>query len=144
MHNDHPLRQTRLKVETGLDALEDVLQWFEEFTSPLLPQKFCGECKLAFIEGFTNAARHAHQGLPKTTPIDLELVVFAHCFEMRIWDWGGPFDLQPTFQALRQQGRNPLEDEGGRGLILMHQLTDEVSYLRQPDQRNCLLLRKQL
>ena len=148
MQHEKPLDQSRLQVETNLEAVtEVVLPWFEQFTSPLLPQQFSGECKLAFVEGFTNAVRHAHKGLPQTTPIELELKVFADCLEMRILDHGEPFDLQEKLQeklqALCNEDYDPVRDEGGRGLIFMHQLMDELSYVRLPDERNCLLLRKQ-
>jgi serine/threonine-protein kinase RsbW len=148
MHNERPLKQARLQVETDLNAVTNVvLPWFEEFTTPLLPQQLQSQCQLAFVEGFTNAVRHAHHDLPPTTPIDLELKLFAHCLEMRIWDKGQPFDLQAKLQekieALSHQDYDPIEKEGGRGLIFMHQLTDELSYDRLSDGRNCLLLRKQ-
>lgn len=144
MHNEKPLKQSRLQVETDLNEVTKVLQWFEDFTSSLLPQPFQSQCQLAFVEGFTNAVRHAHQHLPKATPIELELKVFADCLEMRIWDKGEPFDLQTKIQeALAQQDEcDPLSKEGGRGLIFMHQLTDELAYLRMSDDRNCLLMRK--
>ena len=142
MHNERPLKQSRLQLKTDLTAVAEVLQWFEEFTSPLLPQPLQSQCQLAFVEGFTNAIRHAHHGLPETTPIELELKVFAHWLEMRIWDQGPPFDFEAKLEALRHEDCDPLEKEGGRGLIFMQELTDEVSYLRQPDQRNCLLMRK--
>jgi serine/threonine-protein kinase RsbW len=144
MDNEKPLQQSRLKVKTDLQALTEVLQWFEQFTSPLLPKQFCWQCQLALVEGFTNAVRHAHRDLPQTTPIELELKVFAHCVEMRIWDQGQPFELEAQLnEALRWLPPDLLEQEGGRGLIFMHQLTDELSYSRLSDQRNCLLMRKQ-
>ena len=143
MNNERPLQEARLQVETDLNALTEVLQWFEEFTSPILPQQLQSQCQLAFVEGFTNAVRHAHHDLPQITPIELELKLFTHYLEMRIWDKGEPFDLHAKLQeALNHQNDDPLSKEGGRGLIFMHQLTDEFSYLREPDERNCLLLRK--
>jgi serine/threonine-protein kinase RsbW len=142
MQHEKPLKESRLQVETDLNAVPKVLQWFEEFNNLLLPEKFCGECKLALIEGFTNAVRHAHQDLPPTTPIELELQLFPQYLEMRIWDKGQPFDWEAMLEALRQEDTNPLEKEGGRGLIFMKQLTDELSYDRLPDNRNCLWMRK--
>ena len=140
---DHPLKQSHLQVETDLHAVTKVLQWFEEFTTPILPQPFQSQCQLAFVEGFTNAVRHAHEHLPATTPIELELKVFQDCLEMRIWDYGQPFDLQARLETLCQEDSgNPLDKEGGRGLMFMHQLTDELAYLRVEDNRNCLLMRK--
>ncbi len=142
MQNEKPLKEARLQVETDLNAVPEVLQWFEQFTSPLLPQQFCGECQLALVEGFTNAVRHAHRRLPPTTPIVLELNLFPQYLEMRVWDRGEPFDWQAKLEALCQEDIDPLEKEGGRGLMFMDQLTDELSYIRFTDDRNCLLMRK--
>jgi len=149
-HNEKPLQQSRLQVKTDLEAITEVWQWFEQFTSPLLPQLFWWECEVALTEGFTNVVRHAHQHLPQTTPIEIELKVFAQYLEMRIWDRGKPFDLQAKLQslcqeqsdALEQEQSDALEREGGRGLIFMHKFMDELDYLRGSDGRNCLLLRK--
>jgi len=149
-HKETPLQQSRLQVKTDLEAITEVWQWFEQFTSPLLPQVFWWECEVALTEGFTNVVRHAHQHLPQTTPIEIELKVFAQYLEMRIWDRGKPFDLQAKLQslcqeqsdALEQEQSDALEREGGRGLIFMHKLMDELDYLRGSDGRNCLLLRK--
>ena len=80
----NPLKKSHLQVETDLNAIPEVLQWFEEFNNPLLPQKFYGECQLALIEGFTNTVRHTYQGLPQATPIELELQLFSQYLEMRI------------------------------------------------------------
>jgi serine/threonine-protein kinase RsbW len=144
--DENPLKQTRLQVETDLHAVEKVIQWFETFTKPLLPQTFQSQCQLACVEGFTNAVRHAHQNLPPTTPIELELKVFPDSLEIRILDQGSPFDLQARLQqkleAVNTEEYDPLTEEGGRGLIFMHQLMDELAYLRLEDDRNCLLMRK--
>lgn len=142
MHNERPVQQSNLQVKTDLNAVTEVLQWFEEFTSSLLPQQVGSQCQLALVEGFTNAVRHAHHDLPPTTPIDLELKIFPDFLEMRIWDHGPPFDFQAKLQSLCQEESDPLEKEGGRGLIFMQQLTDELSYARLGDERNCLLMRK--
>ena len=141
-HKETPLQQSRLQVKTDLEAITEVWQWFEQFTSPLLPQVFWWECEVALTEGFTNVVRHAHQHLPQTTPIEIELKVFAQYLEMRIWDRGEPFDLQAKLQSLYKEKSDALEREGSRGLIFMHQLMDELDYLRGSDGRNCLLLRK--
>src|SRR5919199_2327179 len=116
MQNEKPLKESRLQVETDLNAVPEVLQWFEQFTSLLLPEQFCGECQLALVEGFTNAVRHAHRDLPRTTPIELELQLFTQYLEMRVWDKGQPFDWQAKLEALCREDTNPLEKEGGRGL----------------------------
>ncbi|MEG3936651.1 ATP-binding protein [Microcoleus sp. S36b_A3] len=59
-----------------------------------IPEAVLQQCKLATIEGFTNAVRHAHKNLPLETPINLEITVFSERLEVKIWDMGEPFDLQ--------------------------------------------------
>jgi len=141
---EQPLKRSRIQVGTDLNALAEVLQWFEQFNISLVPGEIWWQCQTALAEGFTNAVRHAHHNLPPETSIDIEVAILPHCLEMRIWDDGQPFDLESKLQALSQQVLDPLEKENGRGLIFMHQLTDEISYTRTEDQRNCLLMRRNL
>jgi serine/threonine-protein kinase RsbW len=49
-------------------------------------------------EAFTNAVRQAHKNLPRETPIELEITVFNERLEIKIWDWGEPFDFQPKLK----------------------------------------------
>jgi serine/threonine-protein kinase RsbW len=138
------LKQFRLQVQTDIEDLARVLQWFEQATKYLLPDKCRWQCQLALSEGFTNAVRYAHEGLVPTTPIDLEINVFASELEIRIWDWGKPFDLHAKLKLLRQENENPLDKEGDRGLFFMQELTDDLQYLRLLNRRNCLILRKKI
>lgn len=148
MQKEQPLVQSRLQVETDLNALTEVLQWFEQLTLPLLPYELWWQCQVALTEGFTNAVRHAHKDLPQNTPIEIQVKVFASYLEMRIWDYGERFDLEAKLQSklslLKQKDFDPLENEGGRGLIFMQQFTDELCYIRMSDGRNCLLMRRKI
>lgn len=142
-------KQSNLQIKTQLEALEDVLQWFEKIALQHLPEQLYWKCQLALIEGFTNAVRHAHQGLPPTTPIELEINLSANCLEIKVVDRGEPFDLDAEIKARLQekedkQNLDPMElAEGGRGLLWMYELMDELSYTRTADRRNCLFMRKQ-
>ncbi len=142
MRKERELQHFHLRVKTELEALKDVLQWFETVIFPSLPQKTGWQCEVALVEGFTNAVRHAHYDLPTTTPIDLEVKLFNNFLEMRIWDRGKPFDLKAKLKASPDLSSSPLEKEGGRGLQFMKRLTDEMQYLSLPNRRNCLLMRK--
>ncbi|MBD2481865.1 ATP-binding protein [Planktothrix sp. FACHB-1365] len=144
MSNEALLAQSNLQVKTSLTALEDVLKWFDRITSTFLPSDIFHKCQIALTEGFTNAVRHAHRTLPETTPIELEVKVFSPWIEMRIWDWGEPFNLEKALETMSEMHADPLEHEGGRGLIFMSKLTDELYYTRLDDQRNCLVMRKQI
>ncbi|MEL7037169.1 MAG: ATP-binding protein [Cyanobacteria bacterium J06592_8] len=136
--------RSHFQVQTDLNALNEILQWFEKQTSTLLSEDTLYQCKIALTEGFTNAVRHAHRTLSPTTPIDLELTVFSDYIEIRIWDLGQPFDLEHTLQFVRHLHTDPLAHEGSRGLLFMHELTDELFYIRTDDNRNCLLMRKRI
>ncbi|WP_309228892.1 ATP-binding protein [Microcoleus sp. FACHB-831] len=143
LFDDRPLQQSRLQVQTDLNALANVLQWFEQFNLPPVSQEMWYKCQLVLVEGFTNAVRHAHQDLPLTTPIDIEVTLFNDWLEMRIWDWGQPFDLATKLKSLPDPPHDP-GTPGGRGLIYMQQLNDELYYERISEQQNCLVMRKRI
>ena len=94
MKTNQEVKQYHLQVKTELEALKEVLQWFEGLVFPLVPQKMGWQCEVALVEAFTNAVRHAHRNLPENTPIDLEIELLPNFLEMRIWDRGQPFDLK--------------------------------------------------
>ena len=146
MQSDFLIRQASLQVTSDLKALETVLGWLEQFNYPDLTQATWWEYQVMVAEGFTNAARHAHRHLPTTTPITLEVQLYAQAIEIRIWDQGLPFDLPGKLADLLQQQPllDPLEQESGRGLLFLHRLTDELSYCPVKPRGNCLLLRKYL
>lgn len=135
--------QYHLQVQTDLTALTTVLEWFEEILLTIVPHHLWWEYQLILAEGFTNTVRHAHKHLPLTTPIDLELKVFTNSLEILIWDYGQPFNLEEKLQFILQHPSG-LSDEGGRGLSLMKKLSNELSYIRTPDDRNCLVMRKSI
>lgn len=141
MTTDQEVRQFHLQVQTELEALKEVLQWFESLVFPSIPQKMGWQCEVALVEAFTNAVRHAHQNLPKNTPIELEVELFPSFLEMRIWDRGQPFDLKAKLQTSEKEASS-LEKEGGRGLQFIKKLTDELQYFNLPNRRNCLVMRK--
>jgi serine/threonine-protein kinase RsbW len=66
----------------------------EQLAALPIPEAVLHQCILAVSEAFTNAVRHAHKNLPRETPIELEITVFNERLEIKIWDWGEPFDFQ--------------------------------------------------
>jgi serine/threonine-protein kinase RsbW len=134
-------KQARIKVNTDLSALATVLTWFgEQFDHSMMPYSAWLQCQLALAEGFTNAVRHAHRGKPVETPIEIEVTLSQHALEIRIWDYGSEFDLEHLISTLSPEADK--EAEGGRGLKLMRQMADILTYTRSVDQRNCLLIVK--
>ena len=138
------VKQSCLQVKTEIEALNLIFQWFERITKNLLPEQAYWQCQVALSEGFTNTVLHAHQDLPSITTIDLEVSLFPHWLEIRIWDWGQPFDLENQLKSPVPTDRDSLEKETGRGLQLMKHFTDNLQYLRMSDQRNCLIMRKKI
>jgi serine/threonine-protein kinase RsbW len=83
-----------LQLNTDIKAVAQVLSWLQQLDPLPIPETVLHQCKLAVVEGFTNAVRHAHKNLPRETPIELEITVFNDRLEIKIWDRGEPFDFQ--------------------------------------------------
>lgn len=136
------VQRDHLTVNSDLTVLTKVQNWFEQFCLCHASEESWSEnqiysLNLALAEGFTNAVRHAHQGLPPETAIEIEASAWGDRIELRIWDQGQPFnpDLLPEPEpgTLR---------EGGYGWFLLRRLADRVTYERTSDRRNCLLIVK--
>ena len=134
------LQSFQLQVHTQPNDLSQVLSWFETLRQPSIPPNVWLECQTALAEGFDNAFRHAHKGLPSETPINIEATIFSQSIELRIWDYGSDFDLEEHIQQLPDEVDEMAE--GGRGVSIMQRIADHLSYTRTPDNRNCLLLIK--
>ncbi len=144
--NNHPslLKPCRITVETEILALEKILVWFETIAKPYLPPKILWECKLALSEGFTNTVLYAHDNLPPTVPIIVDVNFYHTWVEILIWDQGPFFDLKAKLAQLKEQQIHPLELESDRGLFFMDKLTDELEYIRIDNEKNCLKMKKHL
>lgn len=144
---------SHIAVPSYLEELASVQQWFRSVISqlaqktPLVNDQF-DQLNLALAEGFTNAVRHAHAGLPRDTPIEIELVLQPQQIEICIFDQGGPFD--PTSLSEPKPGSL---SEGGYGWFLLRRLADQVTYKRTAlsrvtesgrKSRNCLRIVKTL
>ncbi|MEC4804448.1 MAG: ATP-binding protein [Jaaginema sp. PMC 1079.18] len=148
MQNDRPIQEFSLQLTTELESLEDLLEWFEKIALEYLGDRAYWQCQLALTEGFTNAVRHAHENLPPTTPIDLKILLFPRSLEIQVWDCGQPFDLEAELRSRLAEKAYKLDGnltelaEGGRGLVWMSELMDDLSYIRTANRQNCLVLRK--
>lgn len=133
------LKKADLQVNTGLNGLDQVLSWFSQLYDPRIPTSVWIRCQLALAEGFTNAVRHAHKGKPADLPVDIQVAVFDEFIEIKIWDWGDRFDLKTKIENSETVD---LTAPGGRGLKLMKDIADSLSYVRTADERNCLSIVK--
>lgn len=129
-----------LKVNSDLNALDTVLEYFEQLERPWIPRKDWLESQLALAEGFTNAVRHAHRGLPPEIPIEIEIRLYPEMMEIRIWDRGEPFDLDGFLEKLSQKEQKLAVH--GQGLPILRKIASRLSYWRSEDGRNCLLIVK--
>ncbi len=129
-----------LHLKTDITLLNEVLAWFDQFNQPPVPDRTWMQCQLALAELFTNAVRHAHTGLLSETPIDIEVSILPESLEIRIWDSGPGLDLAAKLTKLRQK-KDP-GSEGGRGLLLIELISDQMSYTKTEDNRNCFFIVK--
>jgi serine/threonine-protein kinase RsbW len=144
LHDDKLPKQFHLRVKTELAALNTVWEWFEQSLQNLVSAEIIWQCQTALTEGFTNSVCHGHRDLPTSTPIDIELNLYTQFLEIKIWDFGQPFDLQAKLESEYQDKKEPLKKEGDRGLLLIQSLTDNLQYIRTLDGRNCLIMVKNL
>ena len=133
------LKHYHLQVSTNLNNLSDVLDWLNQISPVSLPEMDWLRCKIAVAEGFTNAVRHAHRDLPGETPIDLEVNIAPDSIELYVWDRGAPFDLLLQLSKMPQADQ---ESDRGRGLLIMNQVADRLSYKRMDDVKNVLVMVK--
>lgn len=132
------LKHERLLVDSRLETLLKVHQWFRELCASLETDwewiQFCRDrLNIALAEGFTNAVRHAHATLPPDTPIEIDIAVKDDRIDIQIWDQGEPFDPN----KLREPEPGTLLQSGGYGWFLLRRVVDKVSYQRRENQ-NCL------
>lgn len=136
------VERDHLTVRSELTLLNRVQQWFEQFCLQYVfkfgwTENQVYRVNLALAEGFTNAVRHAHRFLPPETTIEIEASLWADRMEIRIWDYGNPFNPDAIVEP-----KPGTPQVGGYGWFLLRRLTDQVVYERSPDGRNCLLIVK--
>ncbi|MEM7594374.1 MAG: ATP-binding protein [Cyanobacteria bacterium P01_A01_bin.83] len=136
---DDLLQTSKLQVESKLEALNDVLAWFDDLKIDGIGDRTWLELQTIVGEAFDNAVSHAHQGL-EDKKVDLELSILSQSIVFKIWDYGAEFDLEA--QRRKRKGEINPKAESGRGIFLLEELSDYFSYTKQPDGRNCLLVIK--
>lgn len=134
-------QKVHFQVKTDVSDLEEVLRQFEGVKQDWVNQKDWLQCQLALAEGFTNAVRHAHKNKPADTPIEIEISVTKKEISIKIWDYGQSFQLNSVAKKI-----SPSSDlaGGGRGVEILQKIADELSYDHHEDDRNCLLIKKNL
>ncbi len=109
--NESSVQQISLQVNTDINALTIVLDWFEQLKDLSIPNEVWCQFQLALAEGFTNAVRHAHNNLPVETPVQLEITVFDGRLELKVWDCGPRFDFDAKLKEIIAADRKCLDLE---------------------------------
>jgi serine/threonine-protein kinase RsbW len=139
------VQQSHLQVKTDLNEISLILDWFEQFQESYTSREFILRARIALVEGFTNAVRHAHYQRSPDTPIDIYLFLFAHQLEIHIWDSGAAFDLIALLNTVEQQYPDPAKHHAHWGATIFRRLSveygwtiDYVRSVRPSGDRNCL------
>ncbi|MBE9222934.1 anti-sigma regulatory factor [Cyanobacterium stanieri LEGE 03274] len=135
------VKQISFVVPSDLLCLGEVLGKYEEVKPESIDQRIWLECQLALAEGFTNAVRHAHKNLSPETTIEIEIIINPSDLLIRIWDQGNPFSLLSLKELTSAEDQLKI---GGRGIEILEKVTDELKYERYPDNRNCLIIKRNL
>ena len=137
------VKKINLRVKTDRNNSDQVLSWFNALNQPpSIDMTIWWQCQTVLKEWFDNVVDYAHRDLRPDTPIDIEAVRRQDTIEIRIWDHGPPFDMQRKLSEMPTLEGN--QGERGRGLRIMERVADELNYDRTDDNRNCLVLIKQL
>jgi serine/threonine-protein kinase RsbW len=123
---------------TSLALIGTVVQWFASQAG--FSDQPCQELELAVEEACTNVIRYA---FPETDDGEMTLV-FSPCddgLEVTIRDRGTPFDPRQG-ERIAEQKRLRDPASGGRGLLLISELTDAVRYCWDEEEGNRLTLVK--
>jgi len=139
---DDYLQTSKLQVESKLEALSNVLTWFDSLKIDAIDYRTWLELQTIVGEAFDNVVSHAHQDLDlsENKLIELEVSVLSQSIVFKIWDYGKEFDLEA--QKRQRTGEIDPEAESGRGIFLLEELSDYFSYTKLSDGRNCMLVIK--
>lgn len=139
-----------IQVNSDIYALTKLQEWFEQFQN-LLPKTTWMQCNLVLVEVFTNVVSYAHEAMPEETPIDIDIFIQESegMLELRIWDYGRPFDFKTEIdkritEAQKNTNFDSIDDipTGGRGLVIAKTIADSLSYDSDIDGRNCFIMTK--
>ena len=134
------LQSITIEVPSSLQELDRVLIQFDQIEQDFIPLRDWLQCRLALAEGFTNAVRHAHQNLPASLPIKIEVFLRSTAMEIRIWDYGAAFDLHGFIAETSRKHADWLSS--GRGIPLLNKISHQLNYYRTQQQQNCLIIVK--
>jgi serine/threonine-protein kinase RsbW len=87
------LQKITLQLNSEIATVSQVLWWVDQLDNLPIPETVLQLSRLAVVEGFILAVHH-HKNMPSDTAIDLSIAVFNERLEIKIWDWGKPFNFK--------------------------------------------------
>lgn len=126
-----------LTIASRVECIDDARRWVTQRVREAgFGDEPAGEIELALTEALANVIEHAYEGA-ETERIDVAVIEDGEVLRVLVRDWGAYFD------PASYRGRD-LDDpgEGGYGVFLMSQLTDDVTREPQPDGGTLLTLIK--
>ena len=128
------------QFENNQIGYAEAMNWFSHLKPPAIDEKLWTTCITALGEAFENAVYHAQTTLETATPTSVEVIITDEMIQIRIWDSGPGFNLEHYLKELPESV--PLLAEKGRGIWIIKQITDHLSYSKTENQLNCLTIQK--
>lgn len=116
------------------------MTWFSRLQPPAIGDKTWTDCITAMGEAFENTVYHAKMPSGIAPPTSVEVIITNTMIQIRIWDSGPGFNLEHHMKGLPKSV--PLHAERGRGLWIINQLTDHLSYNQTKNHLNCFTIQK--
>ncbi len=139
------MAEIRLVIESKIENVFLVGLAVNKICSHLdLDASEAGRVELCIVEAVTNSIRHSYRGVAGRD-VTLTVTILEEQVEFRICDQGisiSPEKLEKPRLKFDPRDIKSLP-EGGLGIYLMHQIMDEVRYVRG-DGKNTLILLKSL
>lgn len=141
-------RSTRLIIDSKLKNVALVGKAVNELCSSVrMHDVEAFQIELCVVEAVTNSIKHAY-GLKSGQQVEVVLTIGSDELFVNIFDTGTPMDprlleKKRVFSSLFDAGDLASTPEGGRGLAIIKEIMDNVTYTSK-EGRNCLAMTKKL
>jgi serine/threonine-protein kinase RsbW len=127
----------RLTIDSNLSDVSLVAVAINQICVHIgMDERQASEVELCIAEAATNAIRHAYHGQRGQT-VSIAVSTDVDRLQIEVCDWGTPMPPEQIdrlihgAEIVEVDGTDrALLEEGGRGLQIIHNLMDEVSYIR--------------
>lgn len=114
-----------ITLPTNLNSLDEIELFIEQIRAERdIGEEVAGNLMVAFHEAVTNAILHGNQ-LDPSKVVDIKAWFEDHQLVLQVTDQGSGFDPDSLPDPLDE---NNLLKSGGRGVFLIRQFSDDISY----------------